>query len=136
MTNVVKRRHDETGLGSLVRLTDVVPPRTGQTVARLAGQLGLARWGPLAYNVVVSNVPGPDDAFYCNGALVESAYPMGPITDWSAINVTVVSYRRQLTFGLVACPDVVPNIDQLRNDIDTAIDALQLARADYQADGQ
>ena len=136
MTNVVKRRHDETGLGSLVRLTDVVPPRTGQTVARLAGQLGLARWGPLAYNVVVSNVPGPDDAFYCNGALVESAYPMGPITDWSAINVTVVSYRRQLTFGLVACPDVVPDIDQLRNDIDTAIDALQLARADLQADGQ
>ena len=81
VTNVVKRRHDETGLGSLVGLTDVVPPRTGQAVARLAAQLGFARWGPLAYNVVVSNVPGPDTPFYCNGALVESAYPMGPITD-------------------------------------------------------
>ena len=128
VTNVVKRRHDETGLGSLVGLTDVVPPRTGQAVARLAGQLGFARWGPLAYNVVVSNVPGPDVPFYCNGALVESAYPMGPISDASAINVTVVSYRRQLTFGLVACPDVVPDIDQLRDDIDASIDALRLAR--------
>ena len=94
VTNVVKRRHDDTGLGSLVGLTDVVPPRTGQAVARLAGQLRVARWGPLTFNVVVSNVPGPDMPFYCNGAIVESAYPMGPITDWSAINVTVVSYRR------------------------------------------
>ena len=136
VTNVVKRRHDETGLGSLVGLTDVVPPRTGQAVARLAGQLGFARWGPLAYNVVVSNVPGPDNPFYCNGALVESAYPMGPITDASAINVTVVSYRRQLTFGLVACPDVVPDIDQLRDDIDASIDALRLARADQPISGE
>jgi WS/DGAT/MGAT family acyltransferase len=136
VTNVVKRRHDETGLGSLVGLTDVVPPRTGRAVARLAGQLGFARWGPLAYNVVVSNVPGPDTAFYCNGALVESAYPMGPITDASAINVTVVSYRRQLTFGLVACPDVVPDIDQLRDDIDASIDALRLARADQLISGE
>ena len=136
VTNVVKRRHDETGLGSLVGLTDVVPPRTGQAVARLAGQLGFSRWGPLAYNVVVSNVPGPDVPFYCNGALVESAYPMGPISDASAINVTVVSYRRQLTFGLVACPDVVPDIDQLRDDIDASIDALRLARADQAISGE
>ena len=133
VTNVVKRRHQETGLGSLIGLTDVVPPRTGQTVARLAGQLGVARWGPIAYNVVVSNVPGPDVPFYCNGALVEAAYPMGPITDWSAINVTVVSYRRHLSFGVVACPDVVPDIERLRDDIDTAIDALRLARSDNQA---
>ena len=136
VTNVVKRRHDETGLGSLVGLTDVVPPRTGQAVARLAGQLGFSRWGPLAYNVVVSNVPGPDVPFYCNGALVESAYPMGPISDASAINVTVLSYRRQLTFGLVACPDVVPDIDQLRDDIDASIDALRLARADQAISGE
>ena len=49
---------------------------------------------------------------------------MGPITDWSALNVTVVSYRRYLAFGLVACPDVVPDIDELPHDIDTEIDAL------------
>jgi diacylglycerol O-acyltransferase len=124
VTNAVKSRHDETGFGSLVGLTDIVPPRTGQDLIRLAGQLGWTRWGPLAANVVVSNVPGPDVPFYCNGATVESAYPMGPITDWSALNVTVVSYRRQLTFGLVACPDVVPDIDGLRDDIDAEVDAL------------
>ena len=81
-------------------------------------------------------MPGPDVPFYCNGALVESAYPMGPITDWSAINVTVVSYRRHLAFGLVACPDVVPDIDELRDDIDAEIDALRLAQTDQPISGE
>jgi diacylglycerol O-acyltransferase len=123
-TNAVKQRHDETGLDALAGLTDVVPPVAGQGLARLAGRLRVSRWGPLAFNVVVSNVPGPDVPFYCNGALVESAFPMGPLTDWSAINVTVVSYRRFLAFGLVACPDVVSDIDGLRRDFDAEIDAL------------
>jgi diacylglycerol O-acyltransferase len=124
VTNDVKRRHDEIGLASLVGLTDVVSPRAAQRLARLAGGVRLAGWGPLSFNVVVSNVPGPDVPFYCNGALVQSAYPMGPITDWSALNVTVVSYRRHLAFGLVACPDVVPDIDELRDDFDAEIGAL------------
>jgi diacylglycerol O-acyltransferase len=127
-TNAVKQRHDDTGADSLVGLTDVVPPVAGQRLARLAGRLQLSRWGPLAFNVVVSNVPGPDVPFYCNGALVEAAFPMGPLTDWSALNVTVVSYRRFLAFGLVACPDVVPDIDRLRLDFDAEIDALGAVR--------
>jgi WS/DGAT/MGAT family acyltransferase len=126
VTNDVKRRHDETGVASLVGLTDVIPPRTAEGLTRVVHTLRLSRWGPLPFNVVVSNVPGPDSPFYCNGALVESAYPMGPITDASALNVTVVSYRRQLAFGLVACPDLIPDIDRMRRDFEAEIDALQL----------
>ena len=91
--------------------------------------MNLTRWSPLSFNVVVSNVPGPDVPLYCNGALVESAYPIGPITDWSAVNLTVVSYRRHLAFGLVVCPDVVPDIDELRGDLEAEIDALRLTAA-------
>jgi WS/DGAT/MGAT family acyltransferase len=127
VTNAVKSRHDETNVGSLAGLYDVVPPGAAQGLARLAGRLRLSKWAPLPFNVVVSNVPGPDVPFYCNGALVESAYPMGPITDWAAINVTVVSYRRQLAFGLVACPDVVADVDELRDHFVAEIDALRPA---------
>ena len=83
----------------------------------------------MSFNVVVSNVPGPDVPLYFNGAEVESAHPIGPITDWSAVNLTVVSYRRRLAFGLVACPDVVPDLDELRDDFDAEIDALRLTGA-------
>jgi diacylglycerol O-acyltransferase / wax synthase len=127
MTGAAKRRHDETGQGSLVGLSDLVPPRAAQGLARLAGRVRLAAWGPLTFNIVVSNVPGPDVPFYCNGALVESTFPMGPVTDWSAINVTVVSYRRRLAFGVVACPDVVPDIDRLMDDLREELDAFAAA---------
>jgi hypothetical protein len=50
---------------------------------------------------------------------------MGPVTDWSAINVTVVSYRRRLAFGLVTCPDVVPDIDDLLGDLRAELDCLR-----------
>ena len=81
------------------------------------------------FNVVVSNVPRPHTPFYCNGAIVEAAIPMGPITDWSALNVTVVSYRRTLTFGVVACPDVIHDLDRLMDHFHDELDSLRLARA-------
>jgi diacylglycerol O-acyltransferase / wax synthase len=129
VTNAAKRRHEDTGLASLIELSDLVPPRAAQGLTRLAGRLRLAAWGPLTFNVVVSNVAGPDVPFYCNGAEVRSAFPMGPVTDWSAVNVTVVSYRRQLAFGVVVCPDVVPDIDVLIDDFEAEIHALRLAVA-------
>jgi diacylglycerol O-acyltransferase / wax synthase len=129
VTNAAKRRHDETGIGSLVELSDLVPPRAAEGLTRLAGRLRLAAWGPLTFNVVVSNVPGPDIPVYCNGAVVESAFPMGPVTDWSAVNVTVVSYRRRLAFGVVVCPDVVPDVDVLMGDLQAELDTFHLAGA-------
>ena len=129
VTKAVKLRHDHTGAGSLAGLLDIVPPRTGQQLARLAGRLRLTAAGPLPFNVVVSNVPGPDTPFYCNGALVESAHPMGPLTDLSAVNVTVVSYRRRLAFGIVACPDVVTDLDGLRDDLVAEVDATRALAA-------
>ncbi len=69
VTKAVKLRHDYTAAGSLVGLLDIVPPRTGQQLARLAARLRLTATGPLAFQVVVSNVAGPDTPFYCNAAL-------------------------------------------------------------------
>ena len=129
VTRLAKRRHDGTGLGALTDLTDLVPPRAGQGLARLARRVRLSAWSPLMFNLVVSNVPGPDVPFYCNGAIVETAIPMGPITDWSAVNVTVVSYRRRLTFGVVACPDVVHDLDRLMDHLHAELDRLRLVAA-------
>jgi hypothetical protein len=53
--------------------------------------------------------------------------PMGPVTDWSAINITVVSYRRQLVFGVVVCPDVVPDVDAVVNDLLAELEVQRLA---------
>jgi hypothetical protein len=45
--------------------------------------------------------------------------------DGSALNITVVSYRRNLAFGLVGCPDVITDLDRLRDEFDAEIEAMR-----------
>ena len=127
VTDAAKRRHDDTGMSSLLDVADLIPPPTGRRLARLTELARASAWMPVPYNVVVSNVVGPDIALYCNGALVESAYPMGPITDWAALNITVVSYLRHLSFGVVTCPHVVPDLDLLAEALAAEIADVRLA---------
>jgi hypothetical protein len=127
VTGAAKRRHDDAGVGDLIRLADLVPPRTSAWFARLGGSRPPRRNGPLPFNVVVSNVPGPDVPFYCCGALLDEAYPMGPLTAWTGLNVTVLSYRDRLSFGLVTCPDVVDDVTDLLDAIDDEFDDLSRA---------
>jgi WS/DGAT/MGAT family acyltransferase len=129
VTGAAKRRHDETGVGELVRLADLVPPGPEAWLARRGGSRALSRQAPLPFNVVVSNVPGPDTPFYCCRALVEEAYPMGPLTAWTGLNITVLSYRDRLSFGLVMCPDVIDDVDGLLAGFDEELDDLDRAVA-------
>jgi diacylglycerol O-acyltransferase / wax synthase len=127
VTGAAKGRHDDAGVGDLIRLADLVPPRTSAWFARFGASWPPIRNGPLPFNVVVSNVPGPDVPFYCCGALVDAAYPMGPLTAWTGLNVTVLSYRDRLSFGLVTCPDVVDDVTDLLVAIDDEFDDLSRA---------
>lgn len=59
-------------------------------------------------NLVISNVPGPPVAVYCGGAHLVGLYPLGPIFDGAALNITVVSCDDDVDIGIVTCPDVAP----------------------------
>ena len=131
VTGAAKRRHDDAGVGDLIRLADLVPPRTSAWFARFGGSWPPRRNGPLPFNVVVSNVPGPDVPFYCCGALMDEAYPMGPLTAWTGLNVTVLSYRDRLSFGLVTCPDVVDDVTDLLDAIDDEFADLSRATTSH-----
>ncbi len=77
--------------------------------ARLTFRLstGLAR---PAWNLVVSNVPGPQFPLYCAGARLEANYPVSVITDGMGLNITVMSYCGHLDFGIVADRDQIPDV--------------------------
>ena len=64
-------------------------------------------------NLVVSNVPGPPIPLYCAGGQVLATYPMGPLLEGSGLNFTVLSNMGNLDFGLMACPELVPDQWQL-----------------------
>jgi diacylglycerol O-acyltransferase / wax synthase len=69
----------------------------------------LTQFRPM-YNVVVSNVPGPEADSYFLGAEVLSMYPFGPVMHGAGLNITVWSVGGKLHFGLISCSDLLPDL--------------------------
>ena len=80
-----------------------------------------------AFNVVISNVPGPKKTLYWNGAKLEGMYPVSIPIDHIALNITLVSYNDQLEFGLTACRRSLPSMQRLLDYIDNGIHELETA---------
>ena len=78
----------------------------------------------MIYNVLFSNVAGPPFDLYLAGAHVAGTYAFGPITDGAGLNVTVISTGDQIGFGIVACPDLIPEVWDLAKAIPDALDEL------------
>jgi diacylglycerol O-acyltransferase len=80
--------------------TQFIPPAVFARAARVTFSLAATRTP--VWNLVVSNVPGPQIPLYCAGAKVEANYPVSVITDGMGLNITVMSYLGHLDFGIVA----------------------------------
>jgi diacylglycerol O-acyltransferase len=113
---------------------------TGITQAPLLlGQLtGLSSRFP-AFSTVISNVPGPRERRYWNGARVEGMYPVSIPFDGAAVNFTLVSNFENLDFGIVACRKSVPQVQRMIDYMEEALveleDAAGLRRRSGRAKG-
>ena len=66
-----------------------------------------------AFNITISNVPGPTKPLYFNGARVEGNYPVSIVLDGQALNITLMSYVDQMEIGLIACRRTLPHMQKL-----------------------
>jgi hypothetical protein len=62
------------------------------------------------WNVVVSNVPGPQFPLYMAGARLQAQYPISVVTDGMGLNITVMSYCGLLNFGIVSDREQMPDL--------------------------
>lgn len=86
------------------------PPAIAARAMRLASRLRIAdRMNP-PFNVIISNVPGPNHRLYSAGAELKHFYPVSTITDGLGLNMTVQSYNGNLDFGFVSCRELVPDL--------------------------
>ncbi len=93
----------------------------------LTQQLGLTeRIAPPA-NVVISNVPGPREALYLNGARLVAQYPLSILIDGLALNITITRYADCLDFGVLACREALPDVSTLADYLGDAFAELQAA---------
>jgi diacylglycerol O-acyltransferase len=82
--------------------------------------LGLGELLP-AYNLVISNVPGPRKDMYWNGARLEGIYPASIVLHGQALNITLVSYADQIDFGIIACRRTLPHVQRLLDLLEEAL---------------
>jgi diacylglycerol O-acyltransferase / wax synthase len=90
---------------------------------------GARRLAPLPYNVVISNVPGPQEALFWNGARLEGVYPLSIPMDGQALNITIASYNGSLDFGLIGCRRTVPHLQRMLTFLDEGLEELAAVTA-------
>jgi WS/DGAT/MGAT family acyltransferase len=94
-----KERHSALPASLLTDATAFIPPAVASLAARNTVDI-LSRTRP-PLNLVISNVPGPRKSLYCAGAEMVSNFPVSVIVDGVGLNITVVSYKDRVDFGIV-----------------------------------
>lgn len=118
---------DALGMDTVSDVAEFVPPLLVVSGSRLYDSLGLARLHPPLQTLVVSNMPGPPIPLYCAGARVEAVWPFGPLLVGSGLNITVLSNMGNLDVGMLACPDLVPDLWDIANAFPKAVETLLTA---------
>ena len=102
------------GAEILTKITDFAPP----TIAAQAARLQPAQ---RFFNLVVTNVPGPQLPLYVLGRQMESIFPMVPLARRQALCVGIMSYNGQVNFGLIGDYDAMADLDSFGLDLEAAI---------------
>jgi len=79
------------------------------------------------FNLIVSNVPGPDFPLYLAGARMVAMYPLGPIIEGVGLNVTVFSYLDSLYVGVQGCRVLIPDLDTVARGMEESLAELVVA---------
>lgn len=112
-----KAVQESVGADMIRDVVEMVPAMLFHLATRLYSQARLAdRLAPI-HNLVVSNVKGSPVPLYMAGARVVAMFPFGPLMEGTGLNVTVLSNTGEMNVGLIACPDLVPNLDQLLDEM-------------------
>ena len=123
-----KDQHGALPADLLSDVTQFAMPALAGQAARLAARLRLVEWlSP--FNLIVSNVPGPNLPLYYAGARLLAYYPMSAIADGQGLNVTVMSYDDGMHFGLIADRQLVPDLDRMAGYLADELVALTKAVA-------
>jgi diacylglycerol O-acyltransferase / wax synthase len=121
-TEIAKAQQAAIPQGLVDRISDFAVPALTARAARVVFATGLLHRLP-PFNLCISNVPGPNVPVYLCGAKLLAHYPVSVITDGQGLNITLVGYLGQLHFGLLACRELVPDIETLAGYL---VDELEL----------
>lgn len=124
MARAAKERYRVRGAGVLEEVAGMFPPWLVSVGAGAFVASGLANSIPPAFNVIISNIPGPPIPLYLAGAKVTHLYPMGPLFETCGVNITLISHDGFIDVGVLTCPAQVDDPTRLSRGFTAAIDEL------------
>ncbi len=110
------------GAQVMTELTGFAPPTIMAQASRLQSRQRF-------FNLVVTNVPGPQFPLYLLGRQMDAVYPMVPLAANQALGVAIMSYDGELNFGLNADFDAMPDVERIAELISASIAELAEAAA-------
>jgi WS/DGAT/MGAT family acyltransferase len=113
----LKQSNQALGASILTQLTDFAPPTVAGQAARLQARQRF-------FNLVVTNIPGPQFPLYLMGRRMERVFPMVPLAKNQGLCVGVMSYDGQVNFGLIGDYDGMPDLDDLARELEASIGEL------------
>jgi WS/DGAT/MGAT family acyltransferase len=124
----IKDSGQAVGAQVLTELSGFAPPTIMAQAARLQARQRL-------FNLVVTNVPGPQFPLYMLGRELDAMFPMVPLAENQALGIAIMSYNGQLNFGLNADYDAMPDLEALADELHASIEELAAAAGAAPADG-
>jgi diacylglycerol O-acyltransferase len=121
----LRSAHAAAGMSLLIEAAGRLPGPLHEAVVRLASSLP-------TFNLVMSDVPGPDEPLFILGRRILAAYPMIPLSGSAGLSVAAVSLAGQIGVGIVADPNLVPRPQRLAAEMEAVVrgfERSQLPRA-------
>jgi WS/DGAT/MGAT family acyltransferase len=116
----LKSSRQAVGASLLTEASDFAPPTIAAQAARLQSRQRF-------FNLVVTNVPGPQFPLFLLGRELQDVFPMVPLAENQTVCFGIMSYNGQVNFGLTADYDAMPGLEALADDTRAAIDELSAA---------
>jgi WS/DGAT/MGAT family acyltransferase len=113
----LKQSKQAVGATLMTELADFAPPTIAGQAARLQSRQRF-------FNLVVTNVPGPQFSLYLLGRELEAIFPMVPLAKRQAVCFGIMSYNGQVNFGLIGDYDAIPDLDALAVDLEASLAEL------------
>jgi WS/DGAT/MGAT family acyltransferase len=116
----LKRSKQALGAEVISRFNDFAPPT-------LLAQASRINFTTRLFNLIVTNVPGPQMPLYVLGKELEDVFPVAFLPQNHALAVAIMSYNGKVGFGLLADYDCMTDIDVVSDGLNEALAELEAA---------
>ena len=123
----VNAKAAKTGISARV-MTDLTKHIPGATMAGVARIITSPRFAPKAANVFISNVPGPQQPLYINGATITHQYGLAPLAHNMGLFIATPSYNGRISFCITSERSIMPDVAFFRECIEASFRELLAAK--------